>query len=76
LTRRWSEEVEYLLNGNALGLGHFGQNSVKRAYLERVVLRNRDGMRGMRLMKKPNVASLLTNDFVAQFLQSANQLVR
>lgn len=72
---RWSEQVEYLLNRNGLSLGHLRQNPMKRADLERVVLGNRDRVSGRRFVKKPYVASLLADYFVAEFLQSANQFV-
>ena len=68
-----SKLVENFLDGNGLGLGHFGKNSIKCADLERIVLWNRNRMGGRRLMKKPDVASLLANHGIAEPFQCANQ---
>lgn len=70
-----SQQVEDGLDGNGLGLGHFDKNCVKCADLERVVHRNGDRMDGRRLVKEPDMASLLANHGVAEPFQSADQPV-
>src|ERR1035437_2045847 len=73
--RRCSEQVDDVLDGNGLGLGHFGKNSMKCADLEWIVQWNGDRMNRHRLVREPYVASLLPNHGVAEPFQRANQPV-
>ncbi len=53
-------------------MSNLGENSMKRAGLEGVVQRDRDGMDWRPIMPEPDVASLLADHPVAEALDDGN----